>query len=589
MDIRVLNMAMREQWNLVAHDYEITKSINTLPSISFKVLKEAGHWTSLAAEGYVVTDDGRFTIKEVNVNDSEVEVFAVFDFETFQYSRVVGQVTAATTYNMWVESLFAYSEKQEWTVELHIPPDVQPSKQYINWKSYDNPTKYEGLQIITERFGGEFVIDNVNKRIDLYEARHCGENRGAFVIDDFNALDGTVETSSEDCFTWLYPYGKNGLTISSVTPAGEDWILNKDYINKNIEATWTDESYTDARSLYNAALRLLNEKCKPQVSYSLSLLDIYRISGDEAFRIELGDTIRLSMNGNESEQVVVKTVFNEDNPALTKIELSSATTSLVDRIINIEKRKVSGSTGGGGGGGSTSWNEITGKPTTFPPSSHTHTISEITDFPNIPTALADLSDDSTHRTVTDTEKSAWDGKQNQLISGTNIKTINNMSILGSGNIDIEGGGGGGNASACCVNGTASTLSSSAGTQTKIALNNIIAKTEDESFTISNGALVCNRAGLVKISACVYEHCSSGTNNRMGTYIRKNWVSTSSLGTELASTYMYVYSTNSGAVPIAPKIIQVAAGDKLTLHGRCSVAGVIEPSNAATYLTAEYIK
>ena len=32
------------------------------------------------------------------------------------------------------------------------------------------------------------------------------------------------------------------------------------------------------------------------------------------------------------------------------------------------------------------------------------------------------------------------GKQDALVSGTNIKTINNESILGSGNIDIQGGG-----------------------------------------------------------------------------------------------------------------------------------------------------
>ena len=34
-----------------------------------------------------------------------------------------------------------------------------------------------------------------------------------------------------------------------------------------------------------------------------------------------------------------------------------------------------------------------------------------------------------------------DDKQDTLISGTNIKTINNISLLGSGNIDIQGGGG----------------------------------------------------------------------------------------------------------------------------------------------------
>lgn len=33
------------------------------------------------------------------------------------------------------------------------------------------------------------------------------------------------------------------------------------------------------------------------------------------------------------------------------------------------------------------------------------------------------------------------GKQETLVSGENIKTINNQSILGSGNITIQGGGG----------------------------------------------------------------------------------------------------------------------------------------------------
>ena len=33
-----------------------------------------------------------------------------------------------------------------------------------------------------------------------------------------------------------------------------------------------------------------------------------------------------------------------------------------------------------------------------------------------------------------------DDKQDNLVSGTNIKTINNISLLGSGNIDIQGGG-----------------------------------------------------------------------------------------------------------------------------------------------------
>lgn len=41
--------------------------------------------------------------------------------------------------------------------------------------------------------------------------------------------------------------------------------------------------------------------------------------------------------------------------------------------------------------------------------------------------------------TTQAEKDAWSAKQDALVSGTNIKTINNESILGEGNITIEGG------------------------------------------------------------------------------------------------------------------------------------------------------
>ena len=52
---------------------------------------------------------------------------------------------------------------------------------------------------------------------------------------------------------------------------------------------------------------------------------------------------------------------------------------------------------------------------------------------------ADLVDDSssTNKFVTSTEKSTWNGKQDALVSGTNIKTVNNTSVLGGGNISVE--------------------------------------------------------------------------------------------------------------------------------------------------------
>ena len=73
---------------------------------------------------------------------------------------------------------------------------------------------------------------------------------------------------------------------------------------------------------------------------------------------------------------------------------------------------------------------------------------------------ADLVDDTstTKKFVTASEKTTWDNKQDTLVSGNNIKTINNESILGNGNISIQGGSGEANViESISINGTTQTI------------------------------------------------------------------------------------------------------------------------------------
>ncbi len=68
------------------------------------------------------------------------------------------------------------------------------------------------------------------------------------------------------------------------------------------------------------------------------------------------------------------------------------------------------------------WGKLTGVPSTFTPSTHSHVISDTTGL-----------------------QTALDGKQATLVSATNIKTINGSSILGSGDLAVSGSGGGASA------------------------------------------------------------------------------------------------------------------------------------------------
>lgn len=104
--------------------------------------------------------------------------------------------------------------------------------------------------------------------------------------------------------------------------------------------------------------------------------------------------------------------------------------------------------------------------------------------PEITTAnklSSDLVNDSGHtnKFVTFAEKTTWNNKQNELVSGTNIKTINNQSILGSGNINIQGSGSG--ISDVKVNGTSIVSNNEANIVTNSsydAVNNKIATMAD---------------------------------------------------------------------------------------------------------------
>ena len=53
--------------------------------------------------------------------------------------------------------------------------------------------------------------------------------------------------------------------------------------------------------------------------------------------------------------------------------------------------------------------------------------NDLTNKPSIPDELSDLSDDSTHRLVTDTEKSTWNGKANTSDIPTKTSDLNNDS------------------------------------------------------------------------------------------------------------------------------------------------------------------
>lgn len=103
-------------------------------------------------------------------------------------------------------------------------------------------------------------------------------------------------------------------------------------------------------------------------------------------------------------------------------------------------KTVNGSTILGSGdlvvsGGAVAWDDVTGKPTTTSWLSNSTNKNFVTDAQS--TVIGNTSGTNTGDNATNTQYSGLAAsKQDALVSGTNIKTINGTTILGSGNVTI---------------------------------------------------------------------------------------------------------------------------------------------------------
>lgn len=112
-------------------------------------------------------------------------------------------------------------------------------------------------------------------------------------------------------------------------------------------------------------------------------------------------------------------------------------------------------------GGTVAWQDVTDKPSTFTPSAHNHVVADITDLQGKLDEKANVSDIPSldgyateewvnsqgylteHQDISQlATKAELATKQDTLVSGESIKTINGNSLLGEGNIEIQGGGSG---------------------------------------------------------------------------------------------------------------------------------------------------
>lgn len=178
---------------------------------------------------------------------------------------------------------------------------------------------------------------------------------------------------------------------------------------------------------------------------------------------------------------------------------------------------------------------------------------------------ATAADIANYYTKTETD-TALATKQATLVSGTNIKTINNESILGSGNIDIQGGGG-----SVTVDDALSTTSENP-VQNKVIANALNSKGESLMWDITASPMKYAQLRLQTGMTAI-----SSANLKLGDYLQYGYPTSSALNitgltpttdfeTHTGDTTIHVTSTEktawNGAATNASNAITALGGLKL---------------------------
>lgn len=292
---------------------------------------------------------------------------------------------------------------------------------------------------ILDIYGGEYEWDRWT--VKLWAAR--GQQRDFAIRYGVNMLDYNEELDSSSCYSSCVPYWTDGTntvvgdkqTGTGITPSGRDQCIPLD-VSGNFESQPTKAQVEAIGASAISSKSTTTPAQNITVSF-IRLQDLDEFADYESLlQCKLCDTIKVifpdyNSSGNFK---IVKTIWNVLTDKYEQMELGDLSITLAEAL--------GGGVGSGGsysgGGGTTDYTDLDNKPqinnvtlTGNKTSSqigvadavHTHTVSQITDFPTLATVATsgnynDLSNKPSIPTITDT----YDGTSSNGMSGKAVKS-----------------------------------------------------------------------------------------------------------------------------------------------------------------------
>lgn len=327
---------------IATDDYYIQHKENGLDELYFEVLITDPPYRVLNEEAriYESTEHQTYVVKTIAGGSKKAKIGCQLDLTAWK-----GQIDLNYDRSGTAQQFLAGFKPSDWSV---VDPSAKPATKTIK---LDGPTPLDLALRVQEDFGCRLRFDTAAKTVSIIYPDDVAVSN-SYVVDTVNLVGAPeYKGKSSDLYTRIYPRGKNGLTIASVN-SGVTYLDTEDdppYTDRVICKTVDFNEISSAAELKTEAQKTVNAASRPERSWKLKIVDLYRINPQkwQDMQVDIFTKLRLSdtYKGFTATVQVVEDKIFPHYPEKNEVTISTVTKSvqrslhgLIDTIYNPNSR-----------------------------------------------------------------------------------------------------------------------------------------------------------------------------------------------------------------------------------------------------------
>ena len=303
-------------------DFYITHVDGGEDTLDFTVAVDTEIYKHLTEENQVEYGDNLYLIKSINAPSTYANISCSVDLDFLKASFYRAYDSGSVTLPDLLTSLMPTG----WKVSGYNPGISRTI-------SMENATNYDVMKQAMSTYAVAFQWNILGKSVTVINPADKTPS-GEYLTEELNLRSIAYKGESTDFITRLYPYGKDGMTISSVND-GLEYIDNHQYSDKVVCGYWSDERYTVPENLKADAIKRLASMSVPARSYDCDVIDLAKLDDRYSlFDFAMYKVVTLidRQRGLRLDHQIMEYKEYPDDPQKNVLTLSSVVATVQDNI-----------------------------------------------------------------------------------------------------------------------------------------------------------------------------------------------------------------------------------------------------------------